>query len=181
MKKLFAALAAATLVASCCCTVQAQVPPELGAVFAISYVDELDRQVDGTITVTAGYAALDIMLIGDEGSIPFMNEFPRLAEAGESPEVEVVQFQDFTGLIGGSVDLVGFGLLGAEIVRGTIPRIEAGEVIIWNQGTGMVSAGNTGPAETQLVNVPEPAASVTFVSGLASLLVGFGLMFRRMS
>ena len=180
MRKLFAAAAAATLVVSCC-TVQAQVPPDLGAVFAISYVDELDRQVDGTITVTAGYAALDIMLIGDGQEISFMNEFPRLSEAGENPEVEIVQFQDFEGAIGGSVDLVGFGLLATEIVRGTIPSIQAGEVIVWNQGTGFVSAGNTGPAETQLVNVPEPAASVTFVSGLAGVMIAFGAVVRRLS
>ena len=117
------------------------------------------------------------MLIGDDGETNFMNEFPRIAEGGASPAVEVIQFQDFDGFVGGSVDLVGFGLLATEIVRGTIPVIEAGEIIVWNQSNGFVSAGNTGAATRTVVNVPEPA-SLSFSSLFSALLICVGVLFK---
>jgi hypothetical protein len=171
MKKLFAV--AIIMMASCCSVSFGQVPPEMGAVFGISYIDALDRDVSGTVTLTASAADLDIMLIGDDGSTHFTNVFPRFVEAGAKPEIEVVVFNDFSGTLGGSLTFEGFGLLSVEIGVGTIPSISAGSIVIWNQG-GYASAGETGPATTDLVNVPEPAADVLIClmgSGIGLFLI----------
>lgn len=154
---------------------EAQVPPDFGAVFAIAYTDLFGRDATGTITLMSEVASLEIEFVDDTGTTSYSNSFPLLVETGESPEI--VQFQDFDGLLGGSVDLVGVGLLSTEIVRGTIPVIEAGEVIVWNLSTGFQSAGNTGPATTQVVNVPEPATDLLVSAIMAS--VGFFMMRRN--
>ena len=174
VRKLFAVCCAAVVVIAASCRCEAQVPPELGAVFEIAYDDLLGRSVTGEIIVMADIATVVIEVTDEDGSTSFSNEFMRIAEAAGDPEV--IQFQDFDGLRGGSVDLVGHGLLATEIVRGTVPVIEAGEVIVWNQGSGFVSAGNTGPAETKAVNVPEPIADVAFCLGMLAC----GLVVRKL-
>ena len=177
MRKLFAILCAAVIVMAASCRCQAQVPPEFGAVFGISYTDALARDVTGTVTLTAEAADLDIMLIGDDGSVHFVNVFPRFTEAGgPSPESEVVVFNDFAGLLGGSLVFEGIGLLSTEIEVGTIPSIEAGSIVIWNQGTGYASAGETDSATTDAVNVPEPGFDIAISLAMAG--VGFFMMRR---
>jgi len=174
VKKLFAVVCAAVIVMAASCRCQAQ---PYDVTFGISYTDALDRSVDGTAIMDAESVALDVMLIGDDGAVHFTNVFPRFTEAGgPSPESEVVVFNDFAGLLGGSVVFEGIGLLATEIEVGTIPSITAGSIVIWNQGTGYASAGETGPATTDNVNVPEPTTDLLISAIMAS--VGFFMMRR---
>ena len=175
MKKLFAVLCAAVIVMAASCRCQAQVPPDLGVVFEITYVDAFARDVSGTVTLTAEAADLDIMLIGDDGATHFVNAFPRFAEAGATPENEVVVFNDFAGLLGGSIVFEGFGLLSTEIGVGTMPAIEAGSIVIWNQGTGYASAGETDSGTVDVVNVPEPGIDIAISLAMA----GIGMFMMR--
>ena len=173
MRKLLISICAAVIVmAACRCEAQ-----PYDVTFGISYTDAFDRSVDGTATMDAESVALDVMLIGDDGAVHFTNIFPRFTEAGgPSPESELAVFNDFAGLLGGSIVFEGIGLLSTEIEVGTIPSITAGSVVIWNQGTAYASAGETGPATTDNVNVPEPTTDLLISAIMAG--VGFFIMRR---
>ena len=178
MSKFAAVFVAVAALAIGCRECQAQpIPPDNGAVFGLQYQDAFDRMVSGTASIGVDYVELDLMLVGDDGATHFTNVFPRVSEAGGSPETEVVVFTDFDGLLGGSVYFEGLGLLSTSIGIGTVPVIEAGGVVVWNQQTQFASAGDTGPATTDLVNVPEPA-SLSFTTMFSAALIGVGVLFK---
>lgn len=148
------------------------------AVFEISATDLQGRDATGTITLMADTALIDLMYVGEDGATHFVDaEFLRLAESDGNPQI--VLLQDFEGIVGGQVDLVGAGILSTEIEVGTQPEVFYGTIIVWNIGTGFSSATQVSDWTTSSVSVPEPAASVTFLGGFVSLMFLAAAAIRR--
>lgn len=143
---------------------------QASALWSFEYTDILDRTAVGTIELFESTADLDVTFDGEDGVTTFMGSFERFEEvAGEASQI--VLLQDFGGLMGGQVSLIGDNIMSAEIEVGTQPQIVEMSIIVWDAFSQFQSAGNVTSITRESVSVPEPGTLVALALGFLGILI----------
>lgn len=143
------------------------------AIWTLTGTDLFDRDLVCELELAELTGDLSCTLTGEDGTTLFDNSFARFGESDGDPQI--VLLQDFDGLVGGQVSLVGDGLLAGQIDIETHPSITEASLILWDQFSGFQSAANVS-ATLNSVSVPEAAGCVIALIGACGLLC---LGFRR--
>lgn len=171
MKTAYSALYAIAIVAALATFCGAQDDDPLGATWSIFGSDVLGRDFSGTLFLDSAIADLSLIYEGEDGTTLFDNSFARFSESSEDAP-QIVLAQDFDGLIGGQLSLIGDNILSTEVEIGTQPSLDGGSIIVWDNFSGFVSAGNISGATLETVNVPEMATLAGLGLGTFILMIG---------
>lgn len=143
------------------------------AIWSVEGTDTLGRVFGGTIELFDDHADLSLMYDGEDGITLFDNSFARFEESPATPQI--VLLQDFEGLKGGQLSLIGDRILSSQIEIGTDPVLTGGSIIVADGFSGFFSAGNISSTTRESVSVPEAAGITGMFCGAIFLLMAYGV------
>ena len=106
------------------------------ATWEVAGTDLFGRTYTGELILHDASADISLEFSGDDGITLFDNSFARFEEAGASDAEQIVLLQDFDGLKGGQLSLIGTNILSTQIEIGTDPNLSEISIIVWNGLTG---------------------------------------------
>jgi hypothetical protein len=143
------------------------------ATWEIEGTDLFGRTYFGELVLYDVSADISLTFDGDDGITLFDNSFARFEEAGAETEGQIVLLQDYDGLKGGQISLVGNNILSTQIEIGTQPQLSEISIIAWNGLTQFQSASNASTITRTNVSVPEPGPLLSLILGLGALAAPF--------